>query len=119
MEQEMRQRLTQGGVDVDGVLERLMGSEALLERFLKKFLNDPTYESLLQAFQAGSPEQALTASHTLKGMCGNLSMTDLTQLFTRQVALLRAGDFAGAQAMLPDIAQAYDRAAQAIRGCWA
>lgn len=29
--------LEQGGVDVNGALERFMGSEALLERFLKRF----------------------------------------------------------------------------------
>lgn len=30
--------LEQGGVDVTGALGRFMGSEALLERFLKRFL---------------------------------------------------------------------------------
>lgn len=119
MEMEMRSQLQQGGVDVDSALERLMGSEALLERFLKKFLDDPTYASLVQAFQAGEAEQALTASHTLKGMCGNLSMNDLARLFTRQVELLRAQDYDGAAAMMPEIGQAYDRVTQAIRGCWA
>ena len=109
MEMEMRSQLQQGGVDVDSALERLMGSEALLERFLKKFLDDPTYASLVQAFQAGEAEQALTASHTLKGMCGNLSMNDLARLFTRQVELLRAQDYDGAAAMMPEIGQAYDR----------
>ena len=119
MQELMRERLKEAGIDVPNALERFMGNETLLERFLKKFLDDPTYASLVQAFQAGEAEQALTASHTLKGMCGNLSMNDLARLFTRQVELLRAQDYDGAAAMMPEIGQAYDRVTQAIRRCWA
>ena len=67
------------------------------------------------AVAAGDWDKALTASHTLKGMCGNLSMTVLYDLFTRQVALLRASDTAGAAALMPEIEAACRKAAAAIR----
>ena len=102
MDARRRERLIRGGVDVDGALERFMGSEALLERFLGKFPQDPNYEALERAVAAGDWEGALTASHTLKGVCGNLSMGVLYDLFTRQVAAIRAGDTARASAIAGD-----------------
>ena len=116
MEAVRRQELLAGGIDVDGALERFMGSEALLERFLGKFLQDANYEALEQAVARGDWEEALRASHTLKGVCGNLSMTVLYDLFTRQVAAIRAGDMAGAAALMEEIAPARAAAAAAIAG---
>ena len=52
---------------------------------------------------------------TLKGICGNLSMTALLQLFTRQVEALRGGDLASARAMMAQITPAYEAVAAAIR----
>ena len=63
-------------------LERFMGSEALLTRFLGRFLEDGNMDALRAAVAAGEWDKALTASHTLKGMSGNLSMTVLYDLFT-------------------------------------
>ena len=110
--------LAAAGIDTAGALERLMGSEALLQRFLRRFLEDGSLDALRAAVAAGDWAAALKASHTLKGMCGNLSMTALFDLFTRQVALLRADDWAAAAALMPDIAQGYARALQAIQACF-
>ena len=109
------ERLTAAGIDTASALERMMGNEALLERFLKRFLDDTNYEKLTQAIAAGDEEAALTAAHTLKGLCGNLSMTVLFDLFTRQVAAFRAGDWAGATAMMQEISAAYDQVTAAVR----
>ena len=135
MDQEKMEILAAGGIDAADALDRMMGSEALLVRFLGRFLEDATYQALCQAVEAGGLshtlteeevrrlcqaveagdwEKALMASHTLKGMCGNLSMTELYDLFTRQVALLRAGQPAEAAALMPAIEAAYGRAADAI-----
>ena len=46
MDTVKKEQLTGAGIDVDGALERLMGSETLLERFLIKFLSDPNFEKL-------------------------------------------------------------------------
>lgn len=118
MEQGIRECLSQGGIQVDEILERLGGSEALVERFLKRFLQDTNFQALCQAMESGSMEQALAASHTLKGMCGNLSMNELTNQFTQQVAQLRAGDYAAAAQMMPQIQSDYQRVVQAIQRCW-
>ena len=75
MEQAKKEMLAAAGIDAEDALERFMGSEALLTRFLGRFLEDASMDALRGAVAAGDWDKALTASHTLKGMCGNLCMT--------------------------------------------
>ena len=115
MDQEKRKGLEAAGIDVQSAMERFMDNEMLLERFLKKFLDDPNYGKLKAAQAAGDREGAVTASHSLKGVCGNLSMTGLFDLLTRQVGLLRAEDWAGAMELMPGIDEAYEETCRVIR----
>ena len=116
MTQERRAELTAAGIDVEAALERMMGSETLLERLLGKFPEDASYAALGAALDRGDMDQAVAAAHTLKGICGNLSLTALFSLFTRQVAALRRGDLEEAQTLMAQISPAYTAAVAAIRG---
>lgn len=110
-----KQTLVHAGIDVDGALERFMGAEALLVRFLRKFPDDPNFPALEAAIAAGDCEAAFTAAHTLKGVCGNLSMTPLFDTVSRQTELLRAGDLAAAAAMMPALTTQYQSVCHAIQ----
>ena len=115
---ERKNQLMAAGVQVESVLERVMGNEDLLERLLKKFPDEPHYSALCAALERGDAEQAVSAAHTLKGVCGNLSMAELYGLFTRQVDALRAGDLPLARSLMEQIAPAYARVTAAIlEGC--
>ena len=116
MNLERRAQLEAAGVDVGQALARMMGSEALLERLLGKFLEEPNYAALCAALERREPEAAPAAAHGLKGACGNLSMTALYGLFTRQVDALRAGELAEAERLMEEIAPAYAAVTAAIRG---
>ena len=116
MNPERRQALSEAGIAVEAALERMMGSEALLERLLGKFPEDASYAALGAALDRGDMDQAVAAAHTLKGICGNLSLTALFSLFTRQVAALRRGDLEEAQTLMAQISPAYTAAVAAIRG---
>ena len=116
MDTEKIAQLKGAGINVDEALERFMGNEALLERFLKKFLMDDNFQKLESAIAEHDQEAAVSASHTLKGMCGNLSMTLLFDLLARQVAALRAGEWKEASELMDEISERYGRAADAI-GC--
>ena len=113
MDDQIRAGLAAAGVDVDEALERFMGSEAMLERFLKKFPADRGFAALTAALEEGDREGAVSAAHTLKGLCGNLSIKPLFAGFERQVALMRAGDW-DAAAMMPQLIEDYNRAVEAI-----
>lgn len=110
-----KELLIRSGVQVDEALERFMGNEALLERFLRKFPDDPNLAALEAAVASGDRQGAFTAAHTLKGVCGNLSLKDLAQLYSQQVELLRAGDWDQGAAMTPRIAAAHRSVSAAIR----
>ncbi|WP_294521636.1 Hpt domain-containing protein [uncultured Pseudoflavonifractor sp.] len=114
MDDRIRAGLAAAGIDVDEALERFMGSEAMLTRFLEKFPADPGFSALAAALAAGDQEGAVNAAHTLKGLCGNLSIRPLFTGFDRQVALMRAGDWAAAAAMMPQLTEDYNRAVEAI-----
>ncbi len=115
MQTLMKERLEDAGIDVSIALERFMGNETLLERFLKKFLNDASYEKLVAAIGTGQREDALTASHTLKGVSANLAMTELSVLLNEQVAAFRADDWDGAVKLMPEISKSYETISAAIK----
>ena len=118
MEASRKEVLAAAGINLEEVLERLMGSDTLLERLLGKFAADGTYRRLEEAMAARDLEGAIAASHTLKGMCGNLSMDRLYGLFSAQVDLIRGGSWDAAAALMPQIGAAYEDAVSAIRRCF-
>ena len=64
--------------DYQEVLGRLY-SEALVQKFVGKFLSDKSFQLLQDTLKAGDYEEAFRAAHTLKGVTQNLSFTRLYQ----------------------------------------
>ena len=116
MDPNRRIRLESAGMDVDDALKRVMGSEALLEKLLTRFLADKNYPELLEGLGERDRVKAFTASHTLKGICGNLSMTELYGLFSEQVEALRREDFDKADGFMEKISPAFENITAAIGG---
>ncbi len=106
--------LKNAGMDVDEFLKRLMGKESLLNHFMASFLKDTQFSLLKTAIASKDIDGAIAASHALKGMCGNLSIKTLFNLFSTQVSLLRSNDFDKAAAMMPEITDAYDKITDAF-----
>lgn len=65
------------GGNYQDVKNRLM-KEELVERFVRKFLEDESYEQLSKAIEEEDFEAAFRAVHTLKGICQNLSFDTLS-----------------------------------------
>ncbi len=100
---------------MDTLIARLMGNEMLIQMLVKKFAADGNYAALVKALDAGDAAAAEHASHTLKGMCGNMSLDTLFALFTEQVNHIRAGRLADAAAMMAEITPAYECAVTHMR----
>ncbi len=109
--------LKNAGINIDSLIKRLMGNESLVKVFVGKFTEDNTYEKLTEAFAEKDIKKAEISSHTLKGMCGNLSLDALYALFTEQVYLIRSGNFDKAEKMMTDISHEYEKAVKGI-GEW-
>jgi len=114
MEQILKDKLIELGIDVDDAMNRFMGNDKLLTKFLGKFKDSPTFEELKASIAAGDNEASLRNSHSLKGVCGNLSLTGLYQLFSQQVELYRAGKPEEANAMMVEIEAAYKKIVENI-----
>lgn len=109
--------LKNAGIDVYSALKRVMGNENLLKRLLGKFLSDPSWNKLVESVEQDCKEDALAASHTLKGVCGNLSMDKLFDLFSEQVHLMREENWEKAYSMMPEIKIQYDSVVEGIKNC--
>ncbi len=111
------EKLTLAGMDVDGFLKRLMGNASLIKVFVEKFISDHTFSKLSSSFKERDYHQAEIASHTLKGVCGNLSLNLLYSLFTEQVNLIRGGEYEKAESMMENLTDIYSKTT-AIMSDW-
>ena len=82
------------------VSERLP-SLRLVEKFVGRFPEDKSFETLCAAVEAGDREGAFRAAHTLKGVCANLSFTRLLHSASRLTEALRPEADAVSPAALP------------------
>ncbi len=104
--------LTLAGIDMDDLMKRLMGNAGLVRILVSKFLQDQNHQNLLAAAQAGDLTAAEHACHTLKGMCGNMSLGKLYGLYMTQLTHFRQGRPQEALAMCEEIDGAYRHATE-------
>ena len=96
--------------DYQEVLGRLY-SEALVQKFVGKFLSDKSFQLLQDTLKAGDYEEAFRAAHTLKGVTQNLSFTRLYQSSHEITEALRTKDYDLALQLLPKVEGDYTRTA--------
>lgn len=113
---------------IEGCYEKMGGSytevsrripgDALIVKFLGKFLNDESYADLCEYVEKGNREQAFRAAHTLKGVCANLGLSNLQKHAEEITEVLRKEtDELPKEAveMLPGVTKAYNITVSAIR----
>lgn len=86
-----KQQLKLTGINIENALDRFMGSDALYEKFLRKFLQDETYRRLIESINGGDTNQAFMYAHTMKGLAANLEMECLLEVLTPMTEQLRNG----------------------------
>lgn len=114
MDEITRRCLAEAGVDMEDALRRFLGNEALLLKFLARFGQDENFSCLCEAMARGDEKTAFEAAHTLKGVCGNLSLQELSRQVSTLVEDLRAGQVAAAAAQMPDVEREYRRVKMAL-----
>ena len=115
MDQSTFAELEKCGVDTKATLARFGGSAKLYERFLGKFLNDPSFSQTIEALGKGDFAAVLTAAHTLKGVSGNLGLTPVYEISAKMVDSIRAGDNAGAAELQGRLTEAYNSICAVLR----
>ncbi len=102
------------GGDYEDVLGRLR-SEKLVQKFVLKFLNDKSFDLLCSSLEEGNYEEAFRASHTIKGVCQNLSFTRLYESSHELTEALRSGWSQEAAGLTERVKADYEQTAAAIR----
>ncbi len=102
------EELEKAGINIETLIERLMGNEALIRKFMNRFSENENFSELETAIAKADWKTACESAHMLKGMCGNLSITKLFELFAEQVRLFRAGENQQAAAMMEEIRVRYE-----------
>ena len=115
MDEMLRNKLADIGVDVDKALEYMMGNEAFYIKILKKFISDENFDVFRQAMNNGDTDTAFRAAHTLKGISSNLSITSLDRLLIEITDALRSGNIEKARIYMPEVLKSYTELASAVK----
>lgn len=116
MDAARRKRLEDNGINVGSALDRFMGNEKLLEKYLGRFLEEKSYAALDAAIKADDKEGAAAAVHTLKSVCGTIGCLNMQQMAIDQEKEMRAGNWPGAVAKMKELEAEYQRICEALRG---
>lgn len=111
---KIRECYEQMGADYDNVLSRL-GSDAIVEWFARKFLEEKTFDNLKEAMEKRDAEEAFRAAHTLKGICLNLGFDNLFTVSSELTEKLRPRTLEGSEELLQKVQEQYDITVQALK----
>ena len=100
--------------DYEGVASRLR-SEKMIRKFVLKFLNDASYQTLLSSLEEKNYEEAFRAAHTIKGVCQNLSIGKLQDSSSRLCESLRGGYTPEAGPLVEEVRADYAQTVAAIQ----
>jgi HPt (histidine-containing phosphotransfer) domain-containing protein len=102
------------GADYDAVAARLR-SEKIIQKFALKFLDDTSYELLIDSMNRQDYAEAFRAAHTLKGVCQNLGFDKLGNSSSKLTEALRGGENRGAEALMDEVKADYELTAGALQ----
>ncbi|MFR6362520.1 Hpt domain-containing protein [Amedibacterium intestinale] len=94
------------GENYNEVLARLQ-LEKLIVKYALKFLDDPNYGMLVEAWKEKDYEAAYRASHTLKVICSNLGFSKLGSMSANLADALKENKIEQAEAIFPEIEGIY------------
>ena len=95
-----------------------MKNEALLNRFLKKFLEDQTFAHLQESYKAydcPDYEALIKDVHSLKGLAANLSMTRLYNITDEWLHDLRNKNYETSEQLYQQCLEEYTNITQGLK----
>ncbi|MEG0020674.1 MAG: Hpt domain-containing protein [Oscillospiraceae bacterium] len=90
---EIIEKLRAQRVDIAGIMERFLGDEELYEQCFTVFLEDEAFEKLNKAVKEEKYDEAFECAHMLKGVSGNLGLTELFETLSKVVSCYREKNF--------------------------
>ena len=99
---------------------RVMKSDRLIDKYVRKFTASQVAESLAEAGKTMDPVKLFESAHAMKGVCSNLGLESLTNAVNEITEEFRPGNTrrlsdADVQSRLDAIAKQYEITAEGIR----
>lgn len=94
---------TQIPMDLNGAMERFCGQEAIFKKYLKRIVDDAAFDNFKTATNNLDDKQQIEfTAHTLKGMFGNLGLSELYNLFSDIVNDVRSNNGSKLSELIPE-----------------
>lgn len=110
---DLATKLSEYGIDYADAIDRFDGSSDFYKKLALKYLGNPSYADLVAAMEVEDFDAAFKAAHTLKGVAGNLSFTDLYKAAAAITEALRQGEHHAAEELMGEFTRAHE---QVMRG---
>lgn len=105
-------------IDYQQGLERFAFKEDIFNQTLVLFLEDESFSMLKQSVSERDFETAFFYAHTLKGVCGNLSLKKLYEKIVPFVEKLRSKNYENIQNEFADVEVLYIETCCSIKECF-
>lgn len=99
----------------ENVCRRMMGNTVLVEKFVKKFMEDSTYQQLSDALEQMDYEGIFRSAHTLRGLSGTLEFSGLQRESEKLVNLIRENQLEAINVPAEELRQEYEKIASKIQ----
>ena len=93
---------------------RRLYNEKLVEKFLFKFEEDPSFENLKTALAEENLEDAFRAAHTLKGVAQNMGFDTLAESSSELTEVLRTRSVMPDSEMVEKVCEDYNKIRETI-----
>ena len=107
--------LAELGVDTDGTISRFVGNEDIYAKFLTGYIAEERMPDIYKALAEKNTDELIMKTHKLKGVSGNLGMTEIYDLAEEAISLLRSGTYDGVEELLKRTEAVYIKICDAIR----
>lgn len=110
----LREFYENNGADYDLYLQRLMGKESLIMKYLSLFISDPTFLELQEGIKNNDFDLILKKAHTLKGLTSNINLTILSDLSAEIVNQIRTNQTQYITNTFENLSREYNRIVKEI-----
>lgn len=86
------EEMQRDGIDINSAMERFLNNEEMYRSFLRRLPDENTYDNMLEAVRKKEVSYAFDEAHKLKGILGNLALTEAYNKLFDIVECLRRGE---------------------------
>ena len=114
MAEDMNTKLAPYGIDYLDAMDRMDNDGDLYKMLALKYLDNSKYTDLVAALEVEDFDEDYKAAHSLKGVAGNLSFSNLFDVAASMSEALFQGEYQAAEKMLPDLSDANDKVIEGL-----